>query len=127
MKFSPDDVSESDECNVLCEWAALHPHIGNYLISIPNQAICYTNPGVRKKMSRQGVKKGIPDYFLAIPKEGWFSGLFIEMKRKGEKGKKLRIEQEEWQIKLTDKGYKSVFCYGADEAIEIIEKYMGLP
>lgn len=123
MKFTPS-ISESDECDALCDWARLTPEIWNFLISLANQALCYTNPGVRKRMSRQGIKKGIPDYMLAIPRNG-YGALFLEMKKKDLKGHKLRPEQEEWQIKLNSKGYKAVVVYGADEAIEAIKSYLG--
>lgn len=127
MKFDPHALSESQECDILCAWANRLPGVGEFLISIPNQAICYTNPGVRKKMSRQNVKKGIPDYFLAVVKKGWFGGLWIEMKKKSLKGKPLREEQEYWREKLLEAGYAHHVAFGSDEAMEYIQKYLSLP
>ena len=126
MKFDPKELSESQECDLLCEWANLLPGIGEFLISIPNQAICYTNPGIRKKMVRQNVKKGIPDYFLAIRKKE-YGGAWLEMKTKSEKGKKLRKEQLAWREKLLKNGYQHAFCYGFEEAKEMITHYLSLP
>lgn len=122
MKFTPEIASESQECDTFCEWMNLN-WFGEFLISIPNQALCYTNPGVRKKLSRQGVKKGIPDYFLSIPC-GKYSGLFLEMKKSDLKGKPNRPEQIEWINKLNKMGYKALFVYGVDEAIKAVTSYI---
>ena len=123
MKFDPLNVSESQECDAFCEWANLYPKIGQYLISIPNQALCYTNPGIRKKLTRQGVKKGIPDYFLAIPANK-HSGLFIEMKVK----KNVPTDnQMEWLNLLKKNGYSVFICYSWIEAAKVICQYLNLP
>lgn len=122
MKIKALVVSESDECDKFCEFVNLYPKLAQYLISIPNQALCYTNPGIRKKLSRQGVKKGIPDYFFAFPRNG-YCGLFIEMKRSDLRGDKLRPEQQEWMDRLNSVGFKSIVCWGADEAIAALMDY----
>jgi len=125
MKFKQIEASESQECDAFCDIMRLYPKLWEALISIPNQSLCYTNPGVRKKLSQQGVKKGIPDYFLATPCQG-FAGLWLEMKKKSEKGKDLRPEQEEWKYKLNSWGYKSVVVYGAEEAFRAVAEYIML-
>ena len=61
MKIKELVASESMECDAFVDAVNLMPFIKDFLVSIPNQALCFTNPGIRKKLSRQGVKKGFPD------------------------------------------------------------------
>ena len=83
----------------------------------------YNNPpnkiqgGVLKGL---GLKKGIPDMFLALPINGK-PGLYIEMKN--EKGT-LQKEQIKYQKLLTDVGYSWELCRSLDDFIEIIEQYL---
>lgn len=71
-------------------------------------------------LKRQGVKKGIPDIFVDFP-SGSYHGLRIEMKPK--KGAHHRPEQKEIIERYNSLGYKAVVCYGADEAIKVLEEY----
>lgn len=71
---------------------------------------------------RAGMKNGVPDIFLPVARGG-FHGLFIELKY----GKnKPDAEQKGWLQSLADHGYKSLCVWGADAAIEEIEKYLGI-
>lgn len=72
-------------------------------------------------MKQQGVKAGVPDLFLPIPK-GDYHGLFIEMKRKD--GGQLTKAQIGWLDKLNKQGYMARCCHGADNAIALIEHYL---
>lgn len=86
------------------------------------------NEGKRSKrtgaeLKRMGMKKGIPDICLPVPK-GAYYGLWIELK--ADKTKKATKEQKEWLIKLTEQGYKAVICYGADDAVTVIKEYLNL-
>ena len=49
--------------------------------------------------------------------------MFIEMKVGRNKP---TDKQKEWLERLSRNGYKAVVCYGADAAIDTIDKYMGL-
>lgn len=71
-------------------------------------------------LKRQGVKKGIPDIFVDFP-SGNYHGLRIEMKPK--KGAHHRPEQKEIIERYNKLGYKAEICYGADEAIKLLEDY----
>lgn len=68
----------------------------------------------------EGVLKGVPDLFLPVPIEP-YGGLFIEMKRK--KSAKLSPEQKDMIAKLRAQGYAVELCYGADEAMQAIQRY----
>lgn len=74
-------------------------------------------------LKRQGVKPGVPDMILPVPK-GKYHGLFLELKRLG--GRKPSEDQARWIEKLTEQGYKAVVAFGFDEAIETIKSYLDL-
>lgn len=77
------------------------------------------------RFKKEGVKAGVPDLFLPIPMNG-YSGLFIEMK-KADRTNRPTQAQKEWQEFLTGVGYKSVICYGYEEAVIAIQDYYGVP
>lgn len=84
------------------------------------------NGGMRHKrtaamLKAEGVRAGVPDLFLPIPKGG-YCGLFVEMKDIG--GRKPRRSQMEWLDLLNAQGYAAYWAKGADEAIRLIERYM---
>jgi len=71
-------------------------------------------------LKAEGVRAGIPDYFLAVPRQGK-AGLFIELK--AENGR-LSPEQGEMLELFGDQGYGRSIAYGTDEAIKAIEGYL---
>lgn len=85
------------------------------------------NGGSRNKLEaanlkRQGVKAGVPDLFLPVSRGG-YHGLFIELKC----GKnKTTAKQNEWLKNLSEQGYAVSVCYGCNEAIKKILKYLKL-
>ena len=89
-----------------------------YLFHVPNGGS--RNAIEAKNLKRQGVKSGVPDLFLPLPNKT-YHGLFIEMKY----GKnKPTQNQKEWIKYLNYVGYLAVVCYSAEEAINIIKKYI---
>jgi hypothetical protein len=71
-------------------------------------------------LKRMGVKKGVADFFLALP-SGDYHGLWIELKvGKG----KLSPEQISFLNRKTERGYLAVAVWGFDAAIEIIKNYL---
>lgn len=113
--------SEATEQERLISWASWQqnrfPEL-KLLFHIPNGGSRNTLEAANLK--RQGVKAGVPDLFLPVAK-GTYHGLFIEMKW----GKNtVTDKQDEWLHDLTVQGYKAAVCYGADEAIEIIDNYL---
>ena len=71
------------------------------------------------KAKSQGMRTGIPDLFLPVPRKG-FSGLFIEMK--SETGR-LSDAQKDVVPRLSALGYSMHVAYSGREAIEIIRTY----
>lgn len=73
------------------------------------------------RLKAQGVKPGIPDVFLPVPKNG-YHGLYIEMKR--QYGGALSEEQKDKIPKLRNQGYRVEVCKGFQQAADVIEAYM---
>lgn len=116
--------SEAQEQEALFRWAEFA--VGKY----PELAYMYhiTNEGKRTvaggaALKRQGLKKGVPDICLPVPR-GKYHGAYIEMKKVGEKPTE---EQKHWLSELARLGY---CCYIADkgwaDAAEFISWYMNL-
>ena len=68
-------------------------------------------------MKREGVRAGIPD--LCLIRNGQV--MFIEMKRKGGR---VSDNQKHTIARLNFHGVKTYICYGANEAIELINGWI---
>lgn len=88
------------------------------LHAIPNGGL--RHPRVAKKLKAEGVKSGVPDLFLPVPKNNYY-GLYIEMKFNKNKTTK---NQDWWLSKLTEQGFLCKVCYGFEEAKNIILTYL---
>lgn len=85
------------------------------------------NGGRRDKASamalkRQGVKAGVPDLHLPVPK-GRYASLYIEMKYGDGR---LSKEQKEFLKQAADLGNYVAVCYSQEIALKIIEDYINL-
>jgi len=94
--------------------------------------LCYAIPngGLRTqqeaaKLKATGVVRGIPDYHISIPSQG-FNGLYIEFK---EPGANLNTEHVKHQLdvhtRLRSAKNKVVMCDDLDEAKRITLEYLG--
>lgn len=134
MRWSSLTPTEHQEQVAVVEWAknmyASMPEL-NLLFAIPNGGerprvqlfkrsgtVTFTPEGLR--LHQEGVKPGVPDMFLPVPRHG-HHGLFIEMKRKDGV---LSPAQDAWRALLLDQGYAVAVCRGADVAIEKITEYL---
>lgn len=80
--------------------------------------------GQAEKAKAQGIlERGIPDIIGDMPLNG-FHGHRIELKRV--KNSTISPEQKARLYMLNALGYKAEVCYGANEAIETIKKYLGI-
>lgn len=75
-----------------------------------------------KHLKQQGVKRGVPDLCLPVPR-GHYHGLYIEMKT--EMGH-TSPEQEWWGERLAAQGYMWRVCHGWQSAVEVLEGYLQL-
>lgn len=79
-------------------------------------------------LKRCGYSKGSPDLMIFEPRNG-YHGLFIEMKTSNTvytQKRKPTPEQLEWQQNLRDRGFAAHICYGADEAMKVIDAYFAI-
>jgi len=77
---------------------------------------------VGAQMKAEGVKSGVSDLMLPIPKHG-LCGLFIEMKRAD--GGTPSANQKAFGDFVKSQGYGFCVCYGWIEAAEVIMRWMG--
>lgn len=121
MRNSNNALSEDTEQTIVIKWAQLmenrYPAL-KLLYHIPNGGKRSITEA--KRFKAQGVKAGVPDLCLPYA-NGNYNGLYIELKAIG--GRLSEI-QKQWLTLLEIVGYKAVCCYGADEAIATIEKYL---
>ena len=115
---------ESEHQQALFEWAKLASG------GIPELKLMYHVPNGGKRdhaeaarLNAEGVKPGVPDVFLPVPRGG-YHGLWIELKVDGGKPSK---EQRDWLEYLNGAGYCALLCYGWQTAQMEIEQYMKLP
>lgn len=90
------------------------------LFHIPNERYCTPQQG--KNLQRMGVKRGVPDLFLPVPR-GRYKGLWLEMKT--ERGT-TTDDQEWWGRQLQGQGYMWEVCHGWESAVRVLEWYLSL-
>lgn len=113
---------EAEEQASLFDWTlrmcGKHPEL-TMLYHIPNGGSRHKAEAANLK--KQGVKSGVPDLCLPVPR-GRYHGLYIEMKRI--KGSKTSVEQHEWLRKLCKNGYCAVVCKGWEDAARVLLAYL---
>ena len=75
---APSEHEEQVEFIRLVEFA-FPPEVAALLFAIPNGGARHIKTA--RELKAEGVRKGVPDLFLAYPHNG-YSGLFIEMKKR---------------------------------------------
>lgn len=83
------------------------------------------NGGYRTKreaalLKRTGVKPGVHDLFLPLPRHG-MHGCWIEMKRL--KGSDISDDQITWQKLMRERNYRADICLGHTQAIHCLLSY----
>ena len=116
--------SEDEEQMAVIDWAErmtpIYPAL-KLLHHIPNGG--KRSKAEAGRFRAMGVKSGVPDLFLPVPR-GKFHGLWIEMKRT--KDGKLSENQKWWLKALNSLGYSAQVAYGAEQAIRQLEEYLNL-
>lgn len=115
--------TEAQEQRTVMDWAAWNK--GQYpelelLTHIPNE-------GVRGEVGNaiavaNGLRPGFPDLVLPVAR-GTHYALFIELKR-ADRSNHPSPAQEWWIVALRSQGHRVEVCYGADEAIAVLEEYL---
>ena len=99
-------------------FCAQHKDIRELLYAIPNGGRRNPREAVRLKM--EGVRAGVPDLCLAIPRGG-YGALYIELKSKTGR---LSTLQKAWAEKAQEAGNKVVVCRGVEEFMEEVTNYL---
>lgn len=114
---------EENEQRWLFQWAA------DAALKWPELELMHAIPNGGKrdrvtaaKLKGEGVKPGIPDIFLPVPRGG-FHGLYIELKRT--KGGRPSEAQKDMIPRLREQGYRVEICKGFNAAADVIEEYLG--
>ena len=114
--------TEDEEQIAVMQWAEFQmgrwPEL-QWLFHIPNGGKRSKVEAARFKA--MGVKPGVPDLCLAVPRNG-YHGLYIEMKRR--EGGKLSADQKKWIDGLQENGYCVHRCDGCHEAEAVLEAYL---
>ena len=115
--------AEHQEQSALFSWleiAAGRHHVLRLAFAVPNGG--HRHIAVAAKLKKEGVKAGVPDVFLPVPR-GKFHGLFLELTA----GKnKATLEQRAWLEALSELGYLAVCVTGWEAARKEIENYLAL-
>lgn len=135
MRWKSLRPTEHQEQAVVIEWTlTVHATMpeASLIFAIPNGGMRPQRFNARKgrfissegkKLKAEGVKSGVLDLFLPVPRNEWH-GLFIEMKRIGER---TSPNQDAWAKLLSEQGYAVCICQGADSAIAGIKGYLSNP
>ena len=81
--------------------------------------------GYLKKLKKMGMKTGVSDIFIAIPK-GEYNGMWLELKDEGKSINDVTDAQKEHLTLMREMGYCATWAAGSDSAIAKIKKYMEL-
>lgn len=102
----------------LFQWAS-HFRELDLMYAIPNGG--HRDIRVAVKLKEEGVKAGVPDICLPLPRGGKH-GLYIELKRR--KYGKVSTDQLRWIEALMREGYVCAVCHGWEMARDVIEEYL---
>ncbi|MET0084855.1 MAG: VRR-NUC domain-containing protein, partial [Sedimenticola sp.] len=113
--------NEHQEQAALFRWAefarARHPEL-ELMFAIPNGG--HRHKAVAARMKVEGVKRGVPDICVPVPRDG-YHGLYIELKTARGTASK---EQKLWLRQLQTQGYRVAVCRGWEAARGLIENYL---
>jgi hypothetical protein len=114
--------TEHEEAVLFADWceteALIDPRLSR-IFAIPNGG--HRHIAVAQKLKAEGVKKGVPDYFLPVAASG-YHGLFIELKTLTGKASK---DQKQWIAALNQERYLAVVAKSGNAAIAVVQKYLG--
>jgi hypothetical protein len=114
----PLQAEQIEHINIVNWFNYQFPELSDDLHHFANERRCSIQQG--RTLKRMGVKKGVADFFLAFPVNG-YHGLWLELKvGKG----KLTPEQISFLARKTERGYLSISVWGFEAAKEMILTYL---
>jgi len=118
IKYNKDGaLSERSIHLTVMNWIRLHPDLNKYIIHIPNES--KRTPRYGKLLKDMGMRKGVSDLFIAIPKKG-YNGAWIEIKTMTGKPSPSQIV---FHKDMQHQGYYCKFTKGLDDTIASIKDY----
>ena len=121
-KRKPKIDREGQQQKLFFQWLQFqYPEVFTHAFHVPNGG--HRNKVTGAKLKAEGVKAGVPDIVVALPK-GEYSGLYIEFKAARPYSAAVSQTQKEWLERLNKAGYKAVVCRGVEEAKNAIFNYV---
>lgn len=115
MALTPE---QAEHINVVNWFHEKYPELADDFHHFANERKCSIQQG--RLLKRMGVKKGVSDFFLALPIDG-YSGFWLELKV----GKnKITPEQKQFLDRKLLRGYLCAACWGFEAAKELILAYL---
>lgn len=115
MALQPE---QAEHINVVNWFNYQFPELQQDFHHFANERRCSIQQG--RLLKRMGVKRGVSDFFLALPLNGK-SGLWLELKVGKNKPTK---EQLSFLSRKESRGYEALIAWGFDSAKEIIWDYL---
>jgi hypothetical protein len=120
MSLKPEQI---DHINLVNWFHKEFPEFADDFHHFANERKCSMKQG--KILKKMGVKKGVSDFFLALPVQNddgvWWAGLWIELKvGKG----RLSPEQSAFLFRKLQRGYQAIAVWGEDAAKAVIRTYL---
>lgn len=120
--FANPSTEAQHQTNVI-RWSEImrdiYPEL-KLLFHVPNGGT--RDPIEAKHLKEQGLKSGVPDLCLPVPR-GQFHSLYVEMKT--DVGK-ASPEQDWWIEQLAAQGNFVEVCHGWQSAVRVLEWYLNL-
>lgn len=128
--ITPETLAKSgsehgEQAAVFC-WASMREQQSRFpdlrwMFAIPNGGL--RNKVTASMLKAEGVKAGVPDIMLPVPKS-CFAGLFVEMKKANATPSAVRPDQIDYLHELRKQRYAAHVAFGWRQAVEIIESYL---
>jgi hypothetical protein len=116
------DREGDEQAELVREFERLYPHFAAYLFAIPNGG-SRRNKFEGYRLKAQGVKAGVSDLFLPVPRGG-FHGIWIEFKAAPPFDAAVTDSQKEWLSKMKEQGYDAHLAKGVAAALEVLSHYL---
>ena len=85
---------------------------------VPNEGKRSVQYGARLK--KMGMQKGFPDLIIPLP-NGKYHGLYIEVKVNNNT---TTVDQKKWLTLLHCNGYAATACWGIDDSLAVVNRYL---
>ncbi len=116
--FDMAKSEQIDHINTVNWFNHYYPELQDDFHHFANERRCSVQEG--RMLKRMAVKKGVADFFLALPMNGK-SGLWIELKVGKNKPSK---EQNAFLERKATRGYEVACVWGTEAAREVIKAYL---